>query len=208
MRMLRNADDVNDVVQETLVKAFRAIKDFDPARPMRPWLCRICTNCCVDAVRDRRRDGDSLDAHEYALTTGEAIDEQAENCIEQDQVMEAVETGDSTRVLEIVAELERSGANLQHFCRELSRHIRNLLVARITGAGTRLIAASPGFGSVEVRRCVETRNRYLLLVTWDKLEDHTEGFRKSGRYQEWRTLLHHFYDPFPVVERYENPISL
>lgn len=71
-----------------------------------------------------------------------------------------------------------------------------------------LIAASPGFGGVEVRRCVETRNRYLLLVTWEKLEDHTEGFRKSGRYQEWRTLLHHFYDPFPVVEHYENPISL
>ena len=71
-----------------------------------------------------------------------------------------------------------------------------------------LIAGSPGFGSVEVRRCVETRNRYLLLVTWEKLEDHTEGFRKSERYQEWRTLLHHFYDPFPVVEHYENPISL
>jgi len=81
MRMLRNNDDVNDVVQETLVKAFRAIKDFDPERPMRPWLCRICTNCCVDAVRDRRREGDSLDAHEYSLTTGEAIDEQAEDSI-------------------------------------------------------------------------------------------------------------------------------
>ena len=71
-----------------------------------------------------------------------------------------------------------------------------------------LIAASSGFGGIEVRRCVETRNRYLLLVTWEKLEDHTEGFRKSERYQEWRTLLHHFYDPFPVVEHYENPISL
>ena len=71
-----------------------------------------------------------------------------------------------------------------------------------------LIAASPGFGSIEVRRCMETSNRYLLLVTWEKLEDHTEGFRKSGRYQEWRALLHHFYDPFPVVEHYENPISL
>ena len=71
-----------------------------------------------------------------------------------------------------------------------------------------LIAASLGFGSIEVRRCVEAANRYLLLVTWQKLEDHTEGFRKSERYQEWRALLYHFYDPFPVVERYENPISL
>ena len=71
-----------------------------------------------------------------------------------------------------------------------------------------LIAASPGFGSIEVRRCIETVNRYLLLVTWNTLEDHTEGFRKSDRYQEWRRLLHHFYDPVPVVEHFQNQIKL
>lgn len=85
-----------------------------------------------------------------------------------DQVVEAVERGDSTRVLEIVAELERSGANLQHFCRELSRHIRNLLVARITGAGTRLIAASPGeqakMAEVARRFSEEDLTRYLQIV--------------------------------------------
>jgi DNA polymerase-3 subunit gamma/tau len=85
-----------------------------------------------------------------------------------DQVMEAVEQGDSTRVLEIVAELERSGANLQHFCRELSRHVRNLLVARITGAGTRLIAASPGeqekMVAVGSRFSEEDLTRYLQIV--------------------------------------------
>jgi len=71
-----------------------------------------------------------------------------------------------------------------------------------------LIAAMPGFGSIEVRKCVEAGNRYLLLVTWQKLEDHTQGFRQSARYQEWRSLLHHFYDPFPNVEHYEAPIAL
>ncbi len=85
-----------------------------------------------------------------------------------DQVVEAVERGDSTRVLEIVAELERSGANLQHFCRELSRHIRNLLVARITGAGTRLIAASPSeqtkMADVAKRFSEEDLTRYLQIV--------------------------------------------
>ncbi|MFN0105116.1 MAG: DNA polymerase III subunit gamma/tau [Bryobacteraceae bacterium] len=85
-----------------------------------------------------------------------------------DQVVDAVERGDSTRVLEIVAELDRSGANLQHFCRELSRHIRNLLVARITGAGTRLIAASPSEQAkmVEVgkRFSEEDLTRYLQIV--------------------------------------------
>jgi heme-degrading monooxygenase HmoA len=60
---------------------------------------------------------------------------------------------------------------------------------------------------MEVRRCIETRNRYLLLVAWEKLEDHTVGFRQSARYQEWRALLHHFYEPFPIVEHYEAPLA-
>lgn len=90
MRMLRNADDANDAVQETLVKAFRAIKDFDPERPLRPWLCRICTNCCVDAVRERRHEGESLEAHEYSLAADDAIDEKAEENIEASEVIAAV----------------------------------------------------------------------------------------------------------------------
>jgi len=65
-----------------------------------------------------------------------------------------------------------------------------------------LIAATPGFRSIEVRRCLETPNRYLLLVEWEKLEDHTVGFRQSARYEKWRALLHHFYDPFPRVEHF------
>ncbi|HTL25811.1 MAG TPA: antibiotic biosynthesis monooxygenase [Burkholderiales bacterium] len=66
-----------------------------------------------------------------------------------------------------------------------------------------IIAASPGYLSHELQRCIEKPNRYLLLVRWRTLEDHTDGFRKSGPYQEWKKLLHHFYDPFPTVEHYE-----
>ena len=57
-------------------------------------------------------------------------------------VSEAVKNGDGGRMLEIVAELENSGLSLQHFSRELSRFWRNLLVAKISGKPTRLIAAS------------------------------------------------------------------
>jgi heme-degrading monooxygenase HmoA len=71
-----------------------------------------------------------------------------------------------------------------------------------------LIEASPGFGKLELRRCVETSNRYLLLVTWRTVEDHTQGFRGSDLYEEWRKLLHHFYDPFPTVEHYGEPVAL
>jgi heme-degrading monooxygenase HmoA len=70
----------------------------------------------------------------------------------------------------------------------------------------RIISASPGYVSHELQRCIEKPNRYLLLVRWRTLQDHTEGFRKSPSYQEWKRLLHHFYDPFPTVEHYE-PLS-
>jgi heme-degrading monooxygenase HmoA len=39
-------------------------------------------------------------------------------------------------------------------------------------------------------------------MRWERLEDHTDGFRRSAEYQDWKRLLHHFYDPFPVVEHY------
>ncbi|WP_413166115.1 antibiotic biosynthesis monooxygenase family protein [Capilliphycus salinus ALCB114379] len=67
-----------------------------------------------------------------------------------------------------------------------------------------LIASIPGYISHELQRCLETKNRYILLVRWEQLEDHTIGFRQSPNYQEWRSLLHHFYDPFPRVEHYES----
>jgi heme-degrading monooxygenase HmoA len=70
-----------------------------------------------------------------------------------------------------------------------------------------IITAMPGFRSLRLGRCVETPSRYLLLVEWDRLEDHTDGFRQSAGYQEWRHLLHHFYDPFPSVEHFE-PVVL
>ena len=49
---------------------------------------------------------------------------------------------------------------------------------------------------------MESGNKYLLLVHWQTLEDHTIGFRKSEAYNEWKRLFHHYYEPFPVVEHY------
>lgn len=66
-----------------------------------------------------------------------------------------------------------------------------------------IIAGMPGFRSLRLSRCLERDNTYLLLVEWERLEDHTVGFRGSPRYAQWRDLLHHFYDPFPTVEHFE-----
>ncbi|MBX2863667.1 MAG: antibiotic biosynthesis monooxygenase [Leptolyngbyaceae cyanobacterium MAG.088] len=66
-----------------------------------------------------------------------------------------------------------------------------------------IISAMAGYGGHQLQKCIEKDNRYVLLVTWKTLEDHTKGFRESDDYQQWKALLHHFYDPFPVVEHYQ-----
>lgn len=65
-----------------------------------------------------------------------------------------------------------------------------------------LIEASPGFGSLRLLPCLEDRSRYLLLVEWERLEDHLDGFRGGPSYPEWKAMLHHFYDPLPEVDHY------
>lgn len=65
-----------------------------------------------------------------------------------------------------------------------------------------IISGMPGYISLQLQHCLEDQSRYLLLVNWERLEDHTEGFRQSPQYQEWRKLLHPFYDPFPEVQHY------
>lgn len=70
-----------------------------------------------------------------------------------------------------------------------------------------IIASMNGYLSHELHRCIEVQGKYLLLVRWENLEAHTIGFRNSAEYQQWKDLLHHFYEPFPVVEHFKN-ISL
>jgi heme-degrading monooxygenase HmoA len=65
-----------------------------------------------------------------------------------------------------------------------------------------IISKMSGYVSHQLKRCVENTSRFILLVEWEKVTDHTEGFRGSKEYQEWKSLLHHFYDPFPTVEHY------
>jgi heme-degrading monooxygenase HmoA len=65
-----------------------------------------------------------------------------------------------------------------------------------------IISGMPGYISHELQHCLEDAHQYVLLVRWQTLEDHTVGFRQSAEYQQWRALLHHFYDPFPTVLHY------
>lgn len=75
------------------------------------------------------------------------------------------------------------------------------------GRAQQIISTMSGYVSHQLQRCVETPSRYILLVNWQALEDHTIGFRTSVEYQQWRELLHHFYEPFPEVEHYKSVYS-
>jgi heme-degrading monooxygenase HmoA len=67
-----------------------------------------------------------------------------------------------------------------------------------------IISGMKGYIKHELLKCLEEEDKYLLIVEWQTTEDHTEGFRKSRDYMQWKNLLHHFYEPFPVVEHYYN----
>ncbi len=65
-----------------------------------------------------------------------------------------------------------------------------------------IISSMPGYLGHELGRCLERPNEFILLVRWSSLEAHEVGFRGSPQYLEWKSMLHHFYEPFPVVSHF------
>lgn len=71
-----------------------------------------------------------------------------------------------------------------------------------------IIYPMAGLNAVQLIKNIQDDHHYILMIFWDCIEDHTEGFRKSEAYQEWKALLHPFYDPMPMVEYYQPQILL
>lgn len=69
------------------------------------------------------------------------------------------------------------------------------------------ISSIKGYAGHTLQKCIEQKNKYILLVNWETLDAHTVGFRESSQYPEWKKLLHHYYDQFPIVEHYETVID-
>lgn len=92
LRMLRSPEDANDAVQETFVRAYRAIAEVDPERPIKPWLSRICSNCCIDMLRTRRHMTEPLEAHEHRLVAPEAdVEDSADESFLRDRIAQALD---------------------------------------------------------------------------------------------------------------------
>jgi heme-degrading monooxygenase HmoA len=73
-------------------------------------------------------------------------------------------------------------------------------------AARKVIAASPGFVSLALHRGIESPDRYLLLIGWETLEDHTVGFRESPAFPEWRSQIGPFFISPPEVDHFD-PVS-
>ena len=65
-----------------------------------------------------------------------------------------------------------------------------------------VIAKSKGFRGYQVRHSIESPERYLLLLEWDTLEDHTVGFRGSAAFSQWRSIVFDFFAQPPFVEHF------
>jgi heme-degrading monooxygenase HmoA len=65
-----------------------------------------------------------------------------------------------------------------------------------------VIAQSKGFKKIKVKHCIEQDNRYVLFIKWETLEDHTEGFRNSDLFTQWRALIGPFFEAPPMVQHY------
>ncbi len=67
----------------------------------------------------------------------------------------------------------------------------------------KILSKSLGYISHQFQKCIEKPNRYILIVEWEKLEDHTVGFQKSNVYQEYRSMLVQYLEPGTTMEHYE-----
>ena len=64
-------------------------------------------------------------------------------------------------------------------------------------------ARAKGFQSCKVNRGIESPERYILQIFWEKLEDHTVAFRQGPLFSEWRTIVGPFAAEPPAVEHFE-----
>ena len=161
--------------------SFRSV-DFQELMARMEWICGqegIAADVEVLAVLAQMGEGsvrDSLSALDQAIACCGSTLHAAEvreligafSLESLEQVTEALQASDSRRMLEIVQELERNGRHLQHFCRELARYFRNLLVVKVAGKNTRLVAAPPSeqdrLAAVTATFSEEDLTRYLQLT--------------------------------------------
>lgn len=67
----------------------------------------------------------------------------------------------------------------------------------------KVISKSKGFIAIEFRQCVEADTKFVALISWETLEDHTVDFRQSELFTQWRAILSPYFNTPPVAEHYQ-----
>ena len=67
---------------------------------------------------------------------------------------------------------------------------------------TTVESKAKGFRGWKVNHSIESPERYLLMIFWDTLEDHTVGFRQSPLFPQWRAIVGSFFAQPPAVEHF------
>ena len=65
-----------------------------------------------------------------------------------------------------------------------------------------VVAKSKGFRGYKINKGIESPERYLLIVFWETLENHTVDFRQSPAFQEWRAIVGPYFAAPPAVEHF------
>jgi heme-degrading monooxygenase HmoA len=76
------------------------------------------------------------------------------------------------------------------------------LFEKASSLAKNVISQSKGFVSIEFQKCIETPTKFLALIKWETLEDHTIGFRESPLFIEWRAILSPFFNSAPMALHY------
>lgn len=65
-----------------------------------------------------------------------------------------------------------------------------------------VISKAKGFNDYKITRGIESPERYVLMIFWETLENHTVDFRESAAFQEWRSIVGSYFASPPVVEHF------
>ena len=114
-RMTGNEQDAEDLVQETFLRAYKKIRDFDGRAAFGTWLYRICANCCLDVLRARKSRRELQPAEESEetrswLDTVAAPDPSPERVTQSRQIRRLLEPA-----MKRLSEMERAAFILRHY---------------------------------------------------------------------------------------------
>jgi heme-degrading monooxygenase HmoA len=74
--------------------------------------------------------------------------------------------------------------------------------AAIVRGVSQVISQAKGFCGYKINKGIESPERYVLMIFWDTLENHTVDFRQSPAFQQWRAIVGPYFAAPPAVEHF------